>query len=131
MKNPFDYIFFRIHNSLQEKGNPSPKSDGVILVTLLQLVTVLDTMFLGRLFHSYSFPGLFYWFVPLVTIISSINWLRYKGFFYIPRIEIDQWRKEPRKIEKRNMLIILIYFVGSTLLLLFFLFDPYWIKSQT
>ncbi len=116
----FDYIFFRVFKRAILKNGAAPAADGAIFVTLVQVLTIIDIMLVIKLVYPYDIPGLFYWFVPMIVIISSVNWIRYKDFHTFNE-NAKIWSHETKRLSRRNGLFIVVYFLCSCFFLLGYL----------
>lgn len=116
----FDYIFYRVFKRAILTNGAAPAADGAIFVTLIQVLTIVDIMLVIKLVHPYDIPGLFYWFVPMIVIISSVNWIRYKDFRTFNE-NAKIWPHETKRVSRRNGLFIVVYFLFSSLFFLGYL----------
>jgi len=110
----FDYVFYRIYKFSKERGDSAPETNGILLLSLIQFLTILDLVVLIRIAYPFLLPGKIY-IIPLVALIAIINWLRYERNFEMGQLDV-QWENEEQKKKVRNGWFIGIYLVVSFLI---------------
>jgi hypothetical protein len=114
MMHFFDYIFYRIYKFSKAKGDNAPETNGSLLLSLMQFLSVIDIMIAVKIVHEYSFPPKFYFLIPLV-LIAFLNWVRYERNFGIDKFD-ERWGNEDSFRRMRNGWFIGLYLVISFLI---------------
>lgn len=89
----FDYIFLRVYQYFKEKGDNVPDTKGSLILSLIQLFTILDVMVFVNLIYDYAIPSKLGFFLPLMFVIGFINWYRYEKDFDLSELE-NRWKDE-------------------------------------
>lgn len=110
----FDYIFYRVFKRAILRNGAAPAADGAIFVTLIQVLTIVDIMLVIKLVYPYDIPGLFYWFVPMIVIISSVNWIRYKDFRTLMKMPRFGPMKQKGYRGEMDFLLLYIFFFRAS-----------------
>jgi len=110
----FDYIFYRIYKFSKERGDNAPETNGTLLLSLMQFLTILDIIVFVRIVYPFPLPAKIY-IIPLVALPAIINWLRYERNFDIDQLDV-KWKDEQQKKKVRNGWFIGIYLVASFLI---------------
>lgn len=98
----FDYIFYRVSDYYKKKRDSSAEITGALIVSLLQLFSILDIFIFVRVFWEFLIPDNFtkYWALPLIILLALMNWNKYvKQKKY--REYRKKWKDEP-VIKRRN-----------------------------
>lgn len=114
MQPLFDYLFYRIYRFSKERGDNAPETNGSLLLSLMQFLTLIDIMVVVKLVHDYTFPPKFYFLAPLI-LIAVINWFRYEEKIEIEELD-KRWNSEDESIRIRNGWFIGLYLVISFLI---------------
>jgi hypothetical protein len=109
----FDYVFYRIYRFFNDKGDLVPETKGLVLLSLIQFVTILDMMIFVKIFYEYPIPKKYY-FIPLLLVVGAQNWYRYDKNLDLERLN-RQWRGEQKGIRVRNGWLVGIYLLVSFL----------------
>lgn len=110
----FDYIFYRIYKFSKEKGDFAPETNGSLLLSLIQSLTILDIMVLVRMIYDYPFPSKWA-LAPVAILIAVLNWYRYEKIMEIEELE-KRWGGEDRTKRIRNGWFIGLYLAMSFLI---------------
>lgn len=110
----FDYIFYRIYKFSKERGDTTPTTNGILLLSLMQFLTILDLLVFIRIFYSFPLPSKWY-IIPLITFPAIINWLRYERNFDIEKLH-QRWQNEDKKKKVRHGWLISLYLLVSFLI---------------
>lgn len=110
----FDYIFYRIYKFSKERGDSAPETNGTLLLSLMQFLTLLDIIVFVRIAYPFPLPGKIY-IIPLIALPAIINWLRYERNFDMEKLHL-KWKDEDKTKKVRNGWLMGIYLVVSFLI---------------
>jgi len=110
----FGYIHYRVYYFFKAQGDNVPEFKGTMILTLLQLFTIVDIMVIVKIFHDYPFPNKFT-LLPLLILNGIFNWYKYERNFDIQKIE-SRWKDESIIRRKRNGWLIGLYIAISFLI---------------
>jgi hypothetical protein len=110
----FDYIFYRIYKFSKARGDIAAQTNGTLLLSLMQFLTILDIVVLIRIVYPFPLPGNVY-VIPLIALPAIVNWLRYERNFDIGILDL-KWRDEDQRKKLRNGWFIGIYLAVALLI---------------
>jgi hypothetical protein len=118
MLRPFDYTFFRIAHYLRQKyGHTYGWFEGVFFVTLLQLVILLDCVFIPLFYLvevSKAQKTALLWLIAVLVMVGNLY--RYSKILTYSKAQ-ERWQEEStRQRRTRRWLILLCYLVSYSLL---------------
>lgn len=111
--NLFDYIYYRIYSFFLSRKDNVPETTGWMLLSLMQFLTIIDTIFIIELIYSFPIPSKFA-FLPLLIVLGIFNWYQYERNFDKKGFEM-KWKDEEEKKKIRNGWLIGIYLLISFL----------------
>lgn len=109
----FDYVFYRIHNFSLRQKDTIPIANGVLILSLLQFLTILDVHVFLHLFYPLQYPIKLLGVVVLAVIAFS-NYRRYNNPELLEELQ-SEFGNEPQGKRKRNEIIIAICLICSFL----------------
>jgi hypothetical protein len=92
-------------------GTPEIYAAGVL--SLMQFLTLVDLMFLVRLFYNFAIPSK-YFFIPLLVLIIGINWFKYERGFDVKNLEA-KWGEENSSQRKRRGWLLVVSLISLIL----------------
>jgi uncharacterized membrane-anchored protein len=110
----FDYIFYRVFSFFRDKGDNSPETKGVLILSMIQFLTFLDVVVFIRIIYPFSLPDTLF-IIPLVVLPAVVNWFRYERDFDIKSFD-DKWENEGQKEKNRKGWWICLHLLASFLI---------------
>lgn len=110
----FDYIFYRIYKFSKEKGDFAPETNGSLILSVVQLFTLLDILVFVRVAYQFPLPDKLF-VLPVIIGLGLLNWYRYERRIDIGQLT-SQWEDEERSKRTRNGWLIGIYLVVALLI---------------
>ena len=92
-------------------GTPEIYAAGVL--TLMQFLALIDTMFVVQLFYNFSIPSKFV-FIPLLILLIGINWFKYERNFDFKKLEA-KWAEENSSQRKQRGWLIVVSLISLIL----------------
>lgn len=112
----FDYIFYRLYKFSKDKGDNAPETNGSLLLSLMQLLTILNAMAFVRMIYYFTVPSK-WTILPIAILIAVFNWYRYEQSIEVEELE-KIWAGESKIKWIKNGWFIGLYFVLMFLLVI-------------
>lgn len=113
----FDYIFYRVCDFYKRKKDSSAEFTSNLIVSLIQIFTVIDLFIFIRILWEYPMPKNFtkFWLLPIIIILPIINWYKYqKTKKYVDFRKI--WNNEANQEKRKRGALIVLYLIISMLI---------------
>ena len=111
----FDYIFYTLYIYFKSRGDEFPKVSGSILLSLIQLTTLLNLLSIFNVESLVPQPPSKLYYLPIILFIGIINWIRYERKEDIDKA-FHRWKNDGKG--KINAYLILSYLAISVLIIL-------------
>jgi len=106
----FDYFYYRIYSFFKSMGDSIPEWKGILLLSLMQCLTVMDV----TVFVDYT-PPFKWFFLPLLVFVGAVNWSRYQHRFD-PEKFGARWKDESSFKRGMKGLVVWGYLIISFLI---------------
>ena len=93
----FDYVFYRLFLFFKSRGDDPAGTSALLTLSLMQCLTLLDVVLLGKVFFIFSFPPKAYFAVVLIGV-AAWNWYKYNHKVELVDLE-QKWKSESPAVQ--------------------------------
>ncbi len=116
----FDYVFYSICKLYMRAKDDSPEFSAICVMTLFYVLNAISIFFIFVISLGYKVTTDTWMAILACIFFFALNFLRYNRISYHTLHE--KWKNESNSIKRKKRIFVLIYLIGSTIVVLILIF---------